>query len=264
MIIDFHTHCFPEKIAFKAMEQLKIRSGITRPAHNGTADSLVSLAKNDGVDYSVVLNIATNSHQQHSVNDFAISLNSVDGIIAFGSVHPDSEDALEELDRIKESGLLGVKLHPDYQGFFVDDDKMLPIYEKIAKLGLITVFHCGFDIGFPDPVHCCAKAFASVLDTFGDAPVVGAHLGGLCSADETIEHLAGKNLYLDTAYCSGVMSPAWAKRIVAAHGADKILLGSDAPWNSPMQDIEFVKCLGLSEKEEKAILGENARKLLSL
>lgn len=246
------------------MEQLKLRSGITRPAHDGTSASLANLAKTDGVDYSVVLSIATNPKQQRSVNDFAISLKEIDGIIPFGSVHPDSDCALEELERLKENGIKGVKLHPDYQGFFVDDDKMLPIYEKIASLGLITVFHCGFDIGFPDPVHCTAKAFASVIDSFGNAPVVAAHLGGLCSADETVEYLAGKNIYMDTAYCSGVMSPAWAKRIVAAHGADKILLGSDAPWNSPMQDIEFVKCLGLSEEEEKAILGENARKLLSL
>ena len=246
------------------MEQLKLRSGITRPAHDGTAASLANLAKTDGVDYSVVLSIATNPKQQRSVNDFAISLKEIDGIIPFGSVHPDSDCALEDLERLKENGIKGVKLHPDYQGFFVDDDKMLPIYEKIASLGLITVFHCGFDIGFPDPVHCTAKAFASVIDSFGNAPVVAAHLGGLCSADETVEYLAGKNIYMDTAYCSGVMSPAWAKRIVAAHGADKILLGSDAPWNSPMQDIEFVKCLGLSEEEEKAILGENARKLLSL
>ena len=264
MIIDFHTHCFPEKIAFKAMEQLCIRSGITRPAHNGTVASLADLAKKDGVDYSVVLSIATNPKQQHSVNDYTISLKEIDGIIPFGSVHPDSECALEELERLKENGIKGVKLHPDYQGFFVDEGRMLPIYEKIAELGLITVFHCGFDIGYPDPVHCTAKALASVLDSFKNAPVVAAHLGGLCSANETIEYLAGKNLYLDTAYCSGVMSPAWAKRIVAAHGTDKILLGSDAPWNSPMQDIEFVRCLGLSEEEEKAILGENARKLLSL
>lgn len=264
MIIDFHTHCFPEKIAFKAMEQLKLRSGITRPAHDGTAASLANLAKADGVDCSVVLSIATNPKQQHNVNDFAISLKEIDGIIPFGSVHPDSDCALEELERLKENGIKGVKLHPDYQGFFVDDEKMLPIYEKIAKLGMITVFHCGFDIGFPDPVHCTAKAFASVLDSFGNAPIVAAHLGGLCSADETVEHLAGKNIYMDTAYCSGVMSPAWAKRIIDAHGTDKILLGSDAPWNSPMQDVEFVKCLGLSEKEEKAILGENARKLLSI
>ena len=113
MIIDFHTHCFPDKIAAKAIEILRKRSGITRPFHDGTVNGLLSLQKNDGVDYSVVLNIATNPSQQKNVNDFAISLKNVEGIIPFGSVHPDSPDALDELERLALNGIKGVKLHPD-------------------------------------------------------------------------------------------------------------------------------------------------------
>ncbi len=264
VVIDFHTHCFPDKIAEKAIEILRKRSGITRPFHNGTVDGLLSLQRNDGVDYSVVLNIATNPHQQESVNNFAISLKDVDGIIPFGSVHPDSPDALNELERLAENGIKGVKLHPDYQDFFVDDKKMFPIYEKIASLGLVTLFHCGFDIGYPEPVHCTAEALASVLDIFGNVPVVAAHFGGIWSMPETRKHLAGKNVYLDTAYCYGTITPRYAKEIIDIHGVDKILFGSDAPWNAPSQDIELIKCFGLTESEEKAVLGENARKLLGI
>lgn len=264
MIIDFHTHCFPDKIASKAMEQLRLRSGITKPFHDGSVDGLMKLQKRDGVDCSVVLNIATNPRQQTAVNDFAISLKDVEGIIPFGSVHPDSPDALRELERIKENGLKGVKLHPDYQGFFIDDEKMFPIYEKIGELGLITVLHSGFDIGYPEPVHCTPKALSTVLKYFGGAPVVAAHFGGLCARPETLEHLAGKDVYLDTAYCYGMLTPRKAKELIDVHGADKILLGSDAPWNSPEQDIELVKCFGLTEGEEKAVLGGNAQRLLDL
>lgn len=264
MIIDFHTHCFPDKIASKAMEQLRMRSGIVRPFHDGSAAGLLELQRNDGVDYSVVLNIATNPKQQRNVNDFAISLKEVDGLVPFGSVHHDSPDALDELERLKENGIKGVKLHPDYQGFFVDDDKMLPIYEKIGKLGLITVFHSGYDIGYPEPIHCTPQRLASVLPSFGGAPVVAAHFGGLCARPETLEYLCGKDVYLDTAYCYGMLTPRMAKELIDLHGADKILLGSDAPWNAPWQDIELVKCFGLSEEDEKAVLGENARKLLGL
>ena len=53
-------------------------------------------------------------------------------------------------------------------------------------------------------------------------------------------------------------------KILEKHGSDKILFGSDAPWNEPSQDIELIKCFGLTEDEEKAVLGENARKLLGL
>lgn len=264
MIIDFHTHCFPDKIAEKTIEILRLRSGITRPFHSGTVDSLLALQKKDGVDYSVVLNIATNPRQQKNVNDFAISQMKIDGIIPFGSVHPDSPDALNELERLKANGIKGVKLHPDYQGYFVDEERMFPIYEKIGSLGMITLFHCGYDIGYPEPVHCSAQALASVLPVFGGSPVVAAHFGGIWSLPETRKHLAGKDIYLDTAYCYGTITPRYAKEIIDIHGADKILFGSDAPWNEPSQDIELIKCFGLSEDEEKAVLGGNARKLLGI
>ncbi|MBP3697744.1 MAG: amidohydrolase family protein [Clostridia bacterium] len=264
MIIDFHTHCFPDKIASKAMDRLRMRSGIVRPFHNGSVNGLLELQKRDGVDYSVVLNIATNPRQQKSVNDFTISLKEVEGIIPFGSVHHESPEALDELERLKENGIKGVKLHPDYQDFFVDDEKMLPIYEKIGQLGLITVFHCGFDIGYPEPVHCSPERLARVLHAFNGAPVVAAHFGGLCARPETLEHLCGKDVYLDTAYCYGMLTPGKAKELIDIHGADKILMGSDAPWSAPWQEIALVKCFGLSEEDEKAVLGENARKLLGL
>ena len=119
-IIDFHTHCFPQKIASRAVESLKHAAGGVDNHTDGTAESLQKLMAADGVEKSVVLNVATNTRQQHSVNDFAASLDGED-LIAFGSVHPDSPDVLEELERIKDMGLRGVKFHPEYQNFFVDE-----------------------------------------------------------------------------------------------------------------------------------------------
>lgn len=264
MIIDFHTHCFPKKIAEKAMQQLCQRSGITEPWHDGTPESLLATAKKCGVDYSVILNIATNPHQQSKVNDFAISLKDTEGFVPFGSIHPDSPDAFEELERLKENGIKGIKLHPDYQGFFIDEARMIPIYEKIGSLGFITVIHSGVDLGFPRPVHCTPQKLAGVLDAFGGAPVVAAHFGAMNMWTEVEEHLCGKDVYFDTAYCYGTLTPGLAKELIAKHGADKILLGSDAPWDSPRHDVSLVKCFGLTEDEEKAVLGENARKLLGL
>lgn len=264
MIIDFHTHCFPEKIAESAMKILVKRSGIIHPSHNGTYQSLLNDARRCGVDYSVVLSIATNPRQQKNVNDFAISLMNVDGIIPFGSVHPDSPDALDELERLKAGGIKGVKLHPDYQGFFIDEEKMIPIYEKIGSLGLITVLHSGYDIGYPRPVHCTPERLASVLPAFGSAPVVAAHLGGLYAWEETEKYLCGKDIYLDTAYCGGILSPAIGKELFALHGTDKILFASDAPWNSPEIDLGLIECLDLDEESKKAVLGGNAQRLLSL
>ena len=162
MLIDFHTHCFPDKIAERAIAKLSYVSGGMKPNTDGTLGGLLSSMDAQGVDISVVLNIATNAHQQTSVNDFAASIKS-DRIVPFGSVFPDSPDVLDELDRIHEMGLVGVKLHPDYQGFSVDDPKMKPIYKKIASLGLVTVFHAGFDYGFPPPYGATPEKMAAAL-----------------------------------------------------------------------------------------------------
>lgn len=263
MIIDFHTHCFPEKIAQKAVSGLEFNSGGVAPNTDGTLQGLLSKMDSDGVDISVVLNIATNERQQHSVNDFAASIQS-DRIICFGSVYPDAPDALDELERIKELGLAGVKLHPEFQNFYVDDEKMKPIYKKISELGLITLFHAGMDVGYRPPYHCTPERLERALSWFF-APVVAAHLGGLDESGEVIKRLCGKdNLYLDTAYSYGIVPKPVLSDIIEAHGVDKILFGSDCPWHRPVWEKKMLSVLDLTEEEKNKIYCENAKKLLDI
>lgn len=264
MVIDFHTHAFPDKIAARAVETLSACSGGAVPLHNGTVASLSAYVRKSGAEKAVLLNIATNPRQQKSVNDFAISLLGNDTVIPFGSVHPDSPDVLEELERLKESGILGIKLHPDYQHFFADEDRMCKIYEKAAELGLVTVFHAGVDIGYPSPVHCTPERLLRILPIFGDTPVVAAHWGGYLLWERALETLAGTNVYLDTAFSAGKMPPDYARALVEAHSAEKILLGSDLPWSGTDREIAFIRSLGLSEMQTAQILGKNAKKILHI
>ncbi|MDR3314195.1 MAG: amidohydrolase family protein [Oscillospiraceae bacterium] len=264
MIIDFHTHCFAEKIAARAVGQLAPVSGARAPYYDGTAAGLLGVMEAEGVDLAVVLNIATNPRQQRAVNDFALSLLGHPRLVGFGSVHPDAPDALEELQRLRAAGVKGIKLHPDYQGFFADDPRVFPIYREAARLGLITVFHAGVDIGLPDPVHCTPAALAAALPQFEGAPVVAAHFGGYLLWEEALQQLCGKNIYLDTSYSARKLPPPWAKRILAAHGAQKVLLGSDLPWASPADEIFYLQQLGASESELAAMLGGNAARLLGI
>ncbi len=261
MVIDFHTHCFPEKIAQKAMGILSNEAAIM-PVSNGTASGLVSLMEDSGVDKSVVLSIATNAKQQRSVNDFAASLNG-DKLVAFGSVYPDAADAMEELERIKELGLKGVKLHPEYQGFYVDDEKMKPIYKKISSLGLITVFHAGADYGYAPPYHATPERMKRAISWF-DGVVVAAHWGGMDFGEEVIKQLCGLPIYFDTSYGYGNMSKYTAKTIMEKHGTEKILFASDSPWHKPKWEKFMIETLGLSEEEKKRIYYKNASKLLGL
>ena len=264
MIIDFHVHAFPDALAAKALPLLSKCSGGVKPNYDATISGLESYLAKNNVDYAVVLNIATNPHQEKKVNDFAISLLEKKNIIPFGSVHPDSPNALSELERLAKAGIRGIKLHPDYQHFFVDDEKMFPIYKKIAELGFITVFHAGVDIGYPKPVHCTPERLLRVLDLFDDAPVVAAHFGGWLLWDSVLEDLCGTKVYLDTAFSSGKMPPDYAKELIKAHGADKVLLGSDTPWSDTLDEVRFVQSLDLSAEDEEKILSNNAKRLLNI
>ena len=262
MLIDFHTHAFPTKIAQRALKNLSFVSGGLQPYTDGTPEGLLSSMDKEGVDKSVVLNIATNAHQMRSVNDFAASINS-ERLIAFGSVHPDAPDALEELDRIKELGLKGVKFHPEYQGFFADDPKMYPLYKKISDLKLVTVFHAGFDFGFAPPYKCLPATALRALDKFS-SPVVLAHWGGLSCGEDVIRYLCGTPAYFDVSFGYGVMPRHTALSILEKHGADKLLFGTDSPWHTPSMELTMQSTLGLSEKEKEKINFLNAEKLLKI
>ena len=264
MVIDFHTHCFPEKIAAKAMAQLSACSGELEAFHAGSELDLLRAVRSMGAQYAVVLNIATNPRQQKSVNDYAMAIDALEGLVAFGSVHPDSPYALDELERLARAGIKGIKLHPDYQHFFVDDERVFPLYEKAAELGLITVFHAGYDIGLPDPLHCSARALARALPAFNGGKVVAAHMGGYMQWLEALEHLAGLDIYFDTSYSYSRLPAPWAKRIIEKHSAARILFGSDMPWSPTDKEIGYIKCLALPAEDEAAILGGNAAKLLGI
>ena len=263
MLIDFHTHCFPEKIASMAMEKLSFASGGLKNNTDGTLNGLRQSMKAGGVTVSVALSIATNAGQQKKVNDFAASINNGEDIIAFGSVFPDSVDVLEELERIKALGLKGVKLHPDYQRFFVDDEKMKPIYKKIGELGLITIFHAGADYGFPPPYGGTPERMEKALSWF-DSPVIAAHWGGIGCYKQVLERLCGKNIYFDTSFGYGQMPKYYAQKILDKHGADKILFGTDTPWHTPQMEKRLLSSLSISDSDMEKITHKNAERLLGI
>ncbi len=260
MVIDFHTHCFPDKLAERATRILSHKSGGLIPQTDGSLGGLKKIMKESGVSVACVMNIATNAKQMQAVNDFANEING-ENIVAFGSVFPDAENWEEELERISGMGLKGVKFHPDYQGFYVDDPKMKPIYKKISSLGLITLFHAGFDYGFPPPYHCMPENLARALSWF-DSPVVAAHWGGLDCGILVYDKLCGLPLYFDTSFGYGSMPAAIQKMIIEKHGADKILFGSDCPWHNPAWDIRNLEHLELTEAELSKIYYKNAEKML--
>ena len=171
---------------------------------------------------------------------------------------------MEELERIAEAGLKGVKLHPEYQGFYANDPKMKPIYQKIASLGLIAVFHSGLDIGFMPPAKAAPEKMVHILSAFNGSPVVAAHFGGYIMWDEVYIRMCGLPIYFDTSFCFGRIQYPLAQKIVERHGTDKILFGTDLPWSDAIAERRLIDSLDLSESDREKILWKNAAQLLKL
>lgn len=260
MLIDFHTHMFPDALAGRALGKLSDVCKLT-PVTDATVEDTLEKLTQWGVDEAVALHIATAPAQQKNVNDFAAQING-GRLHSFGSVHFLSEDAPEEIERIHALGLSGVKLHPDYQGFDVNDRRLYPLYERIAALGLICVFHAGYDPLSPKHIHATPAMLAAVLREIPTLTVVCAHFGGMRLWDEVEKQLVGKRVYFDTAYTAGHLPREQAARIIAAHGAENILFGSDCPWQTSRETFEYFDSLPITQKEKDLIFYENARRLL--
>ncbi len=264
MIIDFHTHCFPEAVAQKALEKLTAHTDMI-PCTDATVSGTKKKMREDSIDISVVCNIATNPHQQRKVNDFAVSINEREApLTALGSLHPDSEELENDLDYLADHDIHGIKIHPEYSNYYIDDPKWERIFALCSERSFFVVTHAGFDFISPDRIAATPERIARVLDKFPKLTLAAAHLGGNLLWDEVKNHLCGRdNLYFDTAIISRAgISPKLALDIINAHGEDKILFGSDMPWSEPIKELEFIRSLGLSDAALSKILSGNAENLL--
>lgn len=263
MLIDFHTHCFPDKLADSALRHLRDIAH-TDPCTDGTHGDLIRKFEDWGVDAGVCLHIATAPKQQHNVNEFAISINDKKKTFSFGSVHAENQDVAHEIYRLYEAGILGIKLHPDYQGIEILDRRMFPIYDTCAELGMLCVFHSGWDPVSPQETRVTPDRILRIRKFFPRFRMILGHMGGLKMWDEVEEQLVGTGILMDTAYTCGNISPEQMTRIIRKHGAEHILFGSDCPWQSSRDTADFIDSLPITSDEKDRIFYKNAMELLHL
>lgn len=264
MIIDFHTHIFPDNLACRAIASLvsSIDNKYT-PVTDGTKASLLQNMDEWGIDISVIQPVITKQSQTMNTNKWASSVCS-DRLISFGGIYPHTDDYKRDIDQVVELGLKGLKFHAEYQNFNIDDNRMLKIYDYALSKGLILLHHAGYDPGFPAPYKSSPRQFANILDAMQGGVIIAAHLGGHAQWDEVETYLVGKNIYLDTAMGFAYFSREQFLRIVKGHGAQKILFASDSPWSNAKDEIDTIRSLPLTEREIEMILGINAQMLLNL
>ncbi len=275
MLIDFHTHIFPDRIAERTIATLQKGVAIVagRPEEEGIgmmpacSDGMLTglreLMKVSCIDKCVVLPIATKEEQTENINNFAKEIDSED-VISLGSLYPYQKDWEQVMEHIAEIGLKGIKLHPEYQQFYINEKESIQILKKAEELGLLVVLHTGDDIGVAGPVHCTPKQLRETLDYVDGSRIIAAHLGGYDMWDDVEEYLVGTNIILDTAYLTRDINQEQYKRIIRNHGANKVVFGSDTPWENPQDTLALIKSLGLTDEEVDLITYKNAVKLLGV
>lgn len=269
MLIDFHTHVFPEKIAGKTINALSASSGAT-PFTDGTDAGLIKNMVNGGADICVNLPVLTKPNQFDSVLEFALYLNekyknSVKKIISFAGIHPYCDDIKGKMKRIKDLGIKGVKIHPDYQETFIDDKRYTDILYAAKDNDLIVVTHAGVDDGYiGKPVRCPTELSAKVIKKVDYDKIVLGHYGGHKQWEKVFDLLADSNVYFDTAFTFYKIDSELFKKILYAHGDDKVLFATDCPWSDIKQDKETLISYSLPRETTDRIFYKNALKLLNL
>lgn len=286
MLIDFHTHTFPDELANKVILKIAGDASI-RHYTEGTNSSLLESMDRAAVDMSVILPVVTKPSQCETINRVAKDVNDryFPRLLSFGGIHPDNTDYKEILKALAESGIKGIKLHPLYQGVAIDDIRNLRIIDCASELGLIVVIHAGKDLSFPgdfaDP-----ERISRMLDEVHPEKIVLAHMGSYARWKEVYSLLCGRGAYLDTSFSlnpvrplkdtqegrdslaanSMLVSPLnreLFRKMVEKNGVDHMLFASDSPWGDQKETFELVdECLDGSEKE--AVYYGNALRLLEL
>lgn len=264
MVIDFHTHVFPDDLAEKALSALLtgIEYSFT-PVNNATVSGLLKNMDAWNIDISVVQPVITKQSQMKKTNEWAISICS-DRIVSFGSIYPHTDNYKRDIDFVAGLGLKGLKFHAEYQNFTIDEEKMLKIYDYALSKDLIILHHAGVNPGMPMPYKSSPQQLAKIVDSMKGGVIIAAHLGGHAQWDDVEKYLVGKKIYLDTSMGFEYFSDDQFLRIVKNHGADKVLFASDSPWSSAGAEMEHLMALPIPESEKNNILGDNARKLLNL
>ena len=281
MIIDIHTHTFPDAIAPAAISKLQSNSHIL-PFSDGTMDGLRAGMAAGGVDASVVLPVATSAKQVPHINDSAIRINQKageTGVYSFGAMHPDFPGWEQEMERLCAAGVRGIKLHPPYQEADFDDPRYIRILKKASQLGMPVVTHAGLDVGLPGAEQATPEKILRAREQAPDTVLILAHMGGWRCWDETERLLAGTGVYLDTSFSLGKLTPngnGYYKteqdlemlgaeqflRLVQVFGADHVLFGTDSPWADQATYLQSIRTLPLTDQDLQAILGGNAERLL--
>ena len=259
-VIDFHCHCFPDALAGRALPQLAAAGNIV-PVLDGRTATLLASMDAAGISASVVASIATKPDQFAPILAWSRAIAS-ERLVPFASVHPDDPELAAHVKAVADAGLRGIKLHPYYQRFALDEARLQPLYRAVADAGLVLLIHCGFDVAFPHARTCDPAKVRAVADAFPALRLVAAHLGGWMDWAETEKWLLGRPVVLDLAACADYLDAKSLRRLLLHHSPEHLVFGSDSPWFDQSKALAQLRALELPAALEDAMEYGNAARLL--
>jgi predicted TIM-barrel fold metal-dependent hydrolase len=257
MVVDFHAHIYPDKVAAKAVANIsefyKIPMGMA-----GTVDDLLESGRRGGIERFVVFSAAAIPERVGAINDYIASVcGECPALTGFGTLHAGMGNPEMEIERIISLGLKGIKLHPDMQQFNIDDDRMMKIY-GLLEGRLPVVFHTGdYRYSYSHPAR-----LATVLDKFPRLTAVAAHFGGWSLHDLALEYLKDRFCYFDVSSSLPFIGKKRSAELIKIYGAERFLFGSDYPMWDPASCLKEFLELDLFAAEQEMILYKNALKIL--
>ena len=261
MVIDIHTHAWPEKVSQKARASLESYYTV-QCVGDPTVATLRSFMDQNNIDVSVICAVASRPEQVLSINDWLFSINDP-RVKVFASLHPEYSGWEEELRRIEDKGS-GIKFQPSFQSFFVDDEAVFPVYEAIEKTRLPVLFHSGDELAPQLTIRATPERLLKVRRQFPGLTMIAAHLGGFRQWEEVKATLLGTDIYLDTSASFGYIPEEDARYILSHHRRDRVLFGTDFPFFNQKKDLDYLDKLGLESSQKEMILSSNARELLNI
>ena len=258
-VIDAHCHVYPDAIALKAAGATDAFYGVTS-AYDGTVQTLLDKTTPAGVDHCLIQSVATTPKQVRSINEFiARTVAAGEGrFTGLGTLHPDSADQAADVAHLVALGLRGVKLHPDIQGFQLDDPRCLKIYDLCRQYHLPVLLHTGddrYDNSNPNRL-------LPVLEAYPDLIFIGAHLAGYSIWEEACDQLSHiPNLYVDCSSSFFRLTVEKAEELIRRWGAERVLFGTDYPMWAADKELATLLSMNFTEDEFRKILWDNAYNL---
>lgn len=260
-IIDAHCHIYPDKIAEKASKSTGKFYDIDM-LYDGKVSTLLKVGTEAGIDHYIVQSVATKPEQVSSINHFISEAVKASGgkMTGLGTLHPDSADIKRDIDELISLGLRGVKLHPDIQGFKLDDYRCLKIYD-LCEGKLPILFHTGdkrYDMSNPNRM-------VPILDIYKNLIAIGAHFGGYSVWEDAVRMLPKyPNIFVDCSSSFFAMSDEEIRRMINAFGEDRVLFGTDYPMWDPKKEVDRLISLGLSDSAYEKIFHANAERIFGI